>query len=505
MKRMTLSLVLLLAVLLLVPMTVSQAASGSDFTDQPELARKIDALLQGEEPIFSNTEEKYAVGSSLDPGFTYMWQGETYSGTRSYAYAQAAYYYLFGDVPVWGDQGLSSRFICSSTIAGVRRMGRLSSAMFRNTGVGPGAYLRTTDRATGDFSDNGCSMIILTYDAETVTYLHGDADGNGLIAITTSSWRDFNNEQLAGVGRCVAHMVQPNQTAWTKSSIQKPVTLEFRDVSWPATYKISLLDSWFPVSGTLFTGDDASLETVQSVIVASDGMIVCDTGLVTITGNTFNIKTLDQLTKFKWIFEDGQYYWIFTATDSAGRDLRMVMPFTAVSSGSTKLGVRSLAYPSSDAAPEFPAWENEWVYKILTPYGLNLRSMAGASGEVKTALQESDLFTVYKKVHADDYTWGYSVSASGLSGWCVVDNEWTQLISSRLSSSDGETAQPDGALSGDANGDGRLDREDLRLMIRYYADHTLQIQLQNCDPDQDGTPCTLEDIMLIVDALMTQT
>lgn len=52
-------------------------------------------------------------------------------------------------------------------------------------------------------------MIILAYDSETVTYLEGNADGNGLIRVTVRTWSDFNKRQLSGRGRYISHMVQP--------------------------------------------------------------------------------------------------------------------------------------------------------------------------------------------------------------------------------------------------------------------------------------------------------
>ncbi len=500
MKRTAVFLLSILAVLFFVLIPSASALSGSDYTDDPELARKIDRLIQGDEVLFSNSTEKYGVGSRLDPDYTYMWKEDQSSGTKDYAYAQAVYFYLFGDDPQWGDH-----LSYSSLVPSIKRIGRLSYAMLRNTGVGTGAYIRTTDRANGYFSDDGYSMILLTYDSKTITYLHGDADGNGLVDITSCSWRDFNNSQLAGIGRCVAHVIQPNLTAWTKSSIQKPTTLEFREISYPKTYRINLFHSWNPIIGTLFTDESATLESIQSFIMGSDGTVICDTGVVSISGNTYLIKSLDDLVQFNWISEEGQYYWTITAKDSEGRDLHIVMPFTAVASGTTEIDVRSIQYPDSDTDPVFPEWENEWVYRIEVPEGLNLRSIAGASGEVKMALAEGDLFTVVKKLKVDDYIWGYGTSSTGATGWAVVDNEWTTLVSAKKADQTEEPADPHGATtpgdSGDANGDGKLDREDIRLMIRYYADPSLEIDLQNCDLDYDGEACSLEDIMLAIDSL----
>ena len=56
-------------------------------------------------------------------------------------------------------------------------------------------------------------------------------------------------------------------------------------------------------------------------------------------------------------------------------------------------------------------------------------------------------------------------------------------------------------IQGDANGDRRLDREDILLMLQFYAGNSSDIILENCDMDQDGDACDLADIMLAIDYL----
>jgi hypothetical protein len=54
-------------------------------------------------------------------------------------------------------------------------------------------------------------MIILAYDSDTITYLEGNGDGNGLIRVAIRDWSDFNLRQLSGRGRYIAHLVQPTE------------------------------------------------------------------------------------------------------------------------------------------------------------------------------------------------------------------------------------------------------------------------------------------------------
>ncbi len=107
--------------------------------------------------------------------------------------------------------------------------------------------------------------------------------------------------------------------------------------------------TWHPTSGTLFSGDDATLVSIRSVITETDGSIVCDTGTVPISGNNYMIRTLDDHIKFRWIHKEEHYYWILTAKDSKDRTLQVVMPFLAVRDSSTKIATKSVKYPDSDS------------------------------------------------------------------------------------------------------------------------------------------------------------
>lgn len=177
--------------------------SGSDFSTA--YAARLDALFQGSAPIFTNTTETFPLGASLDVNKSYV-IANTYSGYQCYIYAQAAYYYLFGDVPRHGDGSLywsdSEKVLTNKTSA--------SYSLFSNAGVGFGAYLRTTTNTDGSYNGNGHSMIILAYDTTGLTYLEGNADGRGLIRVTTRTWEEFNANQLTAKGRRIGCIVQCN-------------------------------------------------------------------------------------------------------------------------------------------------------------------------------------------------------------------------------------------------------------------------------------------------------
>ena len=74
--------------------------------------------------------------------------------------------------------------------------------------------------------------------------------------------------------------------------------------------------------------------------------------------------------------------------------------------------------------------ENYTEYRVTTTDGLNMRSSASTSGTYITTLWPDTTIKVTQKTSADGYTWGYGTSSNGYTGWVVVDNNWTAMVSS---------------------------------------------------------------------------
>lgn len=187
---------------------------GSLYTTDSTLASKLTKLFKGEAVIFTNTQATYPIGSYMSTSYKYTWIGGW--GKQCYAYAQAVYYYLFGETPVHGDGGYSN----SELVSGVKGKNKLDFQTLYEREVGCGSYIRTTPHASGAYdgdTTNAHSMIVLTYDTESITIYHGNY-GGGLVTITTYSWDEFNNMQLSGKGRYISHIVRPNLTAGTIAS-----------------------------------------------------------------------------------------------------------------------------------------------------------------------------------------------------------------------------------------------------------------------------------------------
>ena len=220
-----LALALLLTVLYPVLQTVAAAEfilepsqlQGSDYTDSDKLAKALDEVFAGDIDIYSDgaftLEVSMPVGISMSNSTQYYVKSQTsgnpISGWQCYIYGNAVYNKLFRE---W--VGHANGFAHSQTVIPGGR-NELSYEVMQQAGVRCGAYLRTTGNSDGSYSSNvGHSMIILTYDRDTITYLEGNGDGNGLIRVTIRTWDDFNLRQLSGRGRYIAHMVQPTEEVY---------------------------------------------------------------------------------------------------------------------------------------------------------------------------------------------------------------------------------------------------------------------------------------------------
>ncbi len=201
--------------------TSAGALRAADFTGDAALAAKLDAVFAGTpemyEDIRCTTRASAPIGSRNVPlGRTYYVKsanGQVYSGTSCYIYANAVYATLFGDVPYHGeDAGWKNSYTAA------RNLSSASYSEFQRLGIGFGALLRTTSNADGSYNGNaGHSLIILKYDANGITYLEGNGDGKGLIRVTERSWDTFNSTSVSGRGYKISFIVQPKTAAQTRT------------------------------------------------------------------------------------------------------------------------------------------------------------------------------------------------------------------------------------------------------------------------------------------------
>ena len=182
--------------------TDSGEVSGSDYADSPALAQKLDDIFEGDAGVYYDyyctSLVSTPLGSSpVKNNGIYMYAspvGDTAEdiGTSCWIYSQAVYHTLFGE-PTNGTHSedlylgyTASRALTYSNLQawGVRPM--------------PGALIRAS----------GHSMILLHYDADTITIVDGNGDGNGLVAVRVYSW-----DQM---GEYVEYIIQPESSYYAK-------------------------------------------------------------------------------------------------------------------------------------------------------------------------------------------------------------------------------------------------------------------------------------------------
>ena len=166
--------------------TDREEVSGSDYTDIPGLAEKLDAIFDGEANVYyDRTCTKMVdtkLGTSRVPNngvnkYTGGGNAELNVGTSCWIYANAVYYTLFGETTGNGTAGENSEKLNLKSTANKN----FTYENFTDWGVRPGvgALIRTS---------SGHSLIVLGYDEERLTILDGNGNGKGLVAIRVMTW-----------------------------------------------------------------------------------------------------------------------------------------------------------------------------------------------------------------------------------------------------------------------------------------------------------------------------
>ena len=191
------------------------SASGSDYTSSANLAALLNGVFSGDIDIYSNSsctnEVSMPIGTNMSNSTQYYVKSKTtgnnVSGWQCYIYANAVYNKLFNEWVGHGNSMSHSEVVLSGGANSI------SYSYLSNAGVRCGAYMRTTTKSSGAFSGSGGhSLIILSYNSSSISYIEGNGDGKGAVRIATKTWSEFNSGHLSGRSRYVAHIVQPTKT-----------------------------------------------------------------------------------------------------------------------------------------------------------------------------------------------------------------------------------------------------------------------------------------------------
>ena len=189
------------------------SVKGSDFTDSEALAEMLDIVFSGDIDVYDYTNQKVGKEVSMPLGMKmstndYYITDKTskggFSGGECYIYANAVYNKLFNEVVYHGGNKHHSIEVISNA------SNTASFKMFNDAKVRCGAYMRTTANKDGSYhGQKAHSMIILSYNEKTITYLGGNQDASRVIDIRCETWEEFNKERLSGCDRYIDHVVQP--------------------------------------------------------------------------------------------------------------------------------------------------------------------------------------------------------------------------------------------------------------------------------------------------------
>ena len=198
----------------------AQSTSGESYTSSSAMAAKLDTVFAGKIGLSKTSSFKSTVSAPL--GSSKMTSRNQYyiknkttgsvtSGWQCYIYANAVYNTLFGEY-IGRAQGLShSKVVISGGSS------KASYQQFTDANVKCGAYMRTTTKKNGAYNGSaGHSLIVLSYNANGITYLEGNADGHGLVRIITRTWDGFNKAQLSGRSRYICHVVQATDSYYAE-------------------------------------------------------------------------------------------------------------------------------------------------------------------------------------------------------------------------------------------------------------------------------------------------
>ena len=227
MKKKVISLAMLLTVMAVaVPFcrftsvnAASASLSGSSYTSSTVLAKKLDKVFAGNIGLYKNSgctksyQAKFGSTGLNGSNRLYIRNNTTGSvtyGWQCYIYANAVYNTLYNEY-VGRGSGLSHSKV-------VLKGGKtVSYDRFVKAGVKCGAYVRSTKNSDGSYNGSqGHSFVVISYNKNTVTYVEGNADGRGLVRMTTKTWSELNKAQFSGRGRYLCHVVQPTDSYYNK-------------------------------------------------------------------------------------------------------------------------------------------------------------------------------------------------------------------------------------------------------------------------------------------------
>ena len=159
--------------------TNSNSVSGSEFSSKSSIAKKLDKMFAGDIGLYKDSSKTKLVDASLgtrnvpNNGVYQYWGPAPRAGTSCFAYANAFYGHFY--------DGVYPHHSLNSNHKKIKATGKISYANFVKWGV--------RDDAAVYIREGNHSIIVLTYNKNYITYVDGNGDAKGLIAIRKEAWK----------------------------------------------------------------------------------------------------------------------------------------------------------------------------------------------------------------------------------------------------------------------------------------------------------------------------
>lgn len=153
--------------------------SGSEFSSKNSIAKKLDKMFAGDIGLYKDASKTKLVNAALgtrnvpNNGVYQYWGPAPRAGTSCFAYANAFYGHFY--------DGVYPHHSLNSNHKVIKATGKITYANFVKWGV--------RDDAVVYIREGNHSIIVLTYDKNYITYVDGNGDRKGLIAIRKEAWK----------------------------------------------------------------------------------------------------------------------------------------------------------------------------------------------------------------------------------------------------------------------------------------------------------------------------
>lgn len=186
------------------------AVSGSEFSSKSSIARKLDKMFAGNIGLYKDKKKTQLVDAALgtsnvpNNGRMQFW-GPTPGGggTSCFAYANAFYGHFY--------DGVYPHRTINGNHKKVKATGRITYKNFVKWGV--------RDDAAVYIREGNHSIIVLHYDENYITYVDGNGDGKGLIALRKVAWGHYSGTNI--FNQKPSLIVQPTTAYFAAGSMGK--------------------------------------------------------------------------------------------------------------------------------------------------------------------------------------------------------------------------------------------------------------------------------------------